>query len=59
MRENNMVVTVLVFQSPAGTKVPTMERVVYGQTAYDRVKEEMKELGWKVKEEFGCAVEFR
>lgn len=57
-RENVMVVTVLVFCNPAD-KSQTSEHAVYGDRAYERVKKEMADLGWEVKEEFGCAVEFR
>jgi hypothetical protein len=49
---------VLVFCNPAD-KFQTSEHAVYGERAYDRVKKEMEDLGWEIKEEFGCAVEFR
>ncbi len=53
-----MDVTVLVFCAPMN-KLHTSERVVYGDRAYNRVKKEMADLGWEIKEEFGCAVEFQ
>ena len=60
MSETNnhrMGVTVLIFTHPDA--VDTVENVVYGSVAYDRVTALRAEQGWTLIQEFGATVEFQ